>query len=173
MAIRLQWRRTYKNGRHAGLPLRHTGASGGVRGIGANDLQQILITDYGPGAAIGSHKDRSVFGDVVGISLLSDRTFRLRRKIGARWQRCNLNVEPRSIYLLRGPLRSEWEHSIPAVDSLDTRSRFATFWIEDLSPWLSPRNLRNNFNPCSPPARSSVTATLSLELWNASRATRY
>jgi alkylated DNA repair dioxygenase AlkB len=87
-------------------------------GIGANDLQQILITEYGPGAAIGWHKDRSVFGDVVGISLLSDRTFRLRRKIGARWQRCNLNVEPRSIYLLRGPLRSEWEHSIPAVDSL-------------------------------------------------------
>ena len=39
-------------------------------GIGANDLQQVLITEYGPGAAIGWHKDRSVFGDVVGISLV-------------------------------------------------------------------------------------------------------
>ena len=87
-------------------------------GIAASDLQQVLITEYGPGAAIGWHKDRSVFGDVVGISLLSDCTFRLRRKIGARWQRCNLKVEPCSIYLLRGPSRSEWEHSIPAVDSL-------------------------------------------------------
>jgi alkylated DNA repair dioxygenase AlkB len=29
-----------------------------------------------------------------------------------------MKVEPRSIYLLRGPSRSEWEHSIPAVDAL-------------------------------------------------------
>ena len=71
-----------------------------------------------PGAAIGWHRDRSVFGDVVGISLLSSCTFRLRRKQGARWQRANLTVEPRSIYLLRGPSRTEWEHSIPAVNTL-------------------------------------------------------
>jgi alkylated DNA repair dioxygenase AlkB len=27
-------------------------------------------------------------------------------------------VEPRSAYLLRGAARTEWEHSIPAVDTL-------------------------------------------------------
>jgi alkylated DNA repair dioxygenase AlkB len=27
-------------------------------------------------------------------------------------------AEPRSAYLLRGPSRTEWEHSIPAVDAL-------------------------------------------------------
>jgi alkylated DNA repair dioxygenase AlkB len=27
-------------------------------------------------------------------------------------------AEPRSAYLLSGPARSEWEHSIPAVDAL-------------------------------------------------------
>jgi alkylated DNA repair dioxygenase AlkB len=81
-------------------------------------LHQVLITEYTPGAAIGWHKDRSVFGDVVGISLLSACTFRLRLKTGHRWQRRKLTVEPRSVCLLRGPARSEWEHSIPGVDSL-------------------------------------------------------
>jgi alkylated DNA repair dioxygenase AlkB len=35
--------------------------------INPSDLQQVLVTQYQPGAAIGWHKDRSVFGDVVGI----------------------------------------------------------------------------------------------------------
>ena len=143
-------------------------------GIGANDLQQILITEYGPGAAIGWHKDRSVFGDVVGISLLSDRTFRLRRKIGARWQRCNLNVEPRSIYLLRGPLRSEWEHSIPAVELakiLDHVSQRSGSRILALGSHLE------TCETISTHARHRQDHQLqlhsSLGLWNASRATRY
>src|SRR5919109_1574757 len=46
----------------------------------AGDLQQVLLTEYRAGATIGWHKDRSVFGDVVGISLLSACTFRLRKK---------------------------------------------------------------------------------------------
>jgi alkylated DNA repair dioxygenase AlkB len=86
--------------------------------IGSGDLQQVLITEYSPGAAIGWHKDRSVFGAVIGISILSPCTFRLRRKAGHRWERRNFTAEPRSIYLLRGPVRTEWEHSIPAVESL-------------------------------------------------------
>lgn len=83
-----------------------------------HSLQQVLVTEYSPGAAIGWHKDRSVFGDVVGVSLLSSCTFRLRRKTGERWDRRKLIAHPRSVYLLRGPSRSEWEHSIPAVDQL-------------------------------------------------------
>ena len=51
-------------------------------GTAPGGLQQVLITEYAPGAAIGWHKDRSVFGDVVGISLLSPCTFRLRLKTG-------------------------------------------------------------------------------------------
>ena len=30
----------------------------------------------------------------------------------------NVVAEPRSAYLLSGPSRAEWEHSIPAVDAL-------------------------------------------------------
>jgi len=86
--------------------------------IAPGTLHQVLITEYTPGAAIGWHKDRSVFGDVVGISLLSFCTFRLRRKTGPHWERRNLTAEPRSIYLLHGPSRTEWEHSIPGVGSL-------------------------------------------------------
>ncbi|HEX8848099.1 MAG TPA: alpha-ketoglutarate-dependent dioxygenase AlkB [Gemmatimonadaceae bacterium] len=87
-------------------------------GIAATELQQVLVTEYAEGAGIGWHRDKAVFGDVVGISLLSDCTFRLRRKTGEKWERVNLTAEPRSAYLLRGPSRTEWEHSIPGVDAL-------------------------------------------------------
>ena len=83
-----------------------------------DQLQHVLVTEYSKGAAIGWHKDKAVFGDVVGVSLLSACTFRLRRKSGARWERRSIVAEPRSVYLLRGESRTEWEHSIPGVDSL-------------------------------------------------------
>ena len=84
----------------------------------ASDLQHVLVTEYQPGAAIGWHKDRAVFGDVVGISLVSSCTFRLRKKAGATWRRASITLQPRSAYLLRGESRVEWEHSIPAVTDL-------------------------------------------------------
>jgi alkylated DNA repair dioxygenase AlkB len=82
------------------------------------DLQHVLLTEYPAGAAIGWHKDKAVFGEVVGISLLSPCTFRFRRKTGSRWERASFTLEPRSAYLLKGSSRSEWEHSIPAVEGL-------------------------------------------------------
>ena len=87
-------------------------------GLAATELQQVLITEYAEGAGIGWHRDKAVFGDVVGISLLSDCTFRLRRKMGEKWERVNIVAEPRSAYLLHGPSRTEWEHSIPGVEAL-------------------------------------------------------
>jgi alkylated DNA repair dioxygenase AlkB len=93
----------------------------------ASDLQHVLVTEYQPGAAIGWHKDRSVFGDVVGISLVSRCTFRLRKKRGAGWQRASVTLEPRSAYLLRGEARLEWEHSIPAVTDLRYSITFRNF----------------------------------------------
>jgi alkylated DNA repair dioxygenase AlkB len=87
-------------------------------GMHPEALQHVLVTEYGPGAAIGWHRDKAVFGEVVGISLLSPCTFRLRRKSGDSWERVNLIAEPRSAYLLSGAARREWEHSIPAVDAL-------------------------------------------------------
>ena len=81
-------------------------------------LQHVLVTEYGAGAGIGWHRDKAVFGEVVGVSLLAPCTFRLRRKAGATWERVSLTAEPRSAYLLSGVSRTEWEHSIPPVDAL-------------------------------------------------------
>ena len=98
------------------LSLREVAAS--VGGLAPTELQHVLVTEYSEGAAIGWHRDKDVFGDIVGISLLSPCTFRLRRKQGAKWERASLTAEPRSAYLLRGPSRTEWEHSIPGVEAL-------------------------------------------------------
>ncbi len=98
------------------LPLRERAAA--FAGIAPPGLQQVLLSEYSPGAGIGWHRDKAVFGEVVGISLVSPCVFRLRRKSGSGWERASIVAEPRSAYLLRGPARSEWEHSIPAVDSL-------------------------------------------------------
>lgn len=84
----------------------------------AGSFQQVLLTEYRPGAGIGWHKDRSVFGDVVGISLLSPCIFRLRKRTRLGFERQTLIAAPCSVYLLRDASRTEWEHSIPAVESL-------------------------------------------------------
>lgn len=86
--------------------------------IDPDRLRQALVTEYAPGAPIGWHKDKKAFGRVVGVSLLSACTFRLRRRSGSKWERFSIVAEPGSAYLLSGPARSEWEHSIPPVEQL-------------------------------------------------------
>jgi alkylated DNA repair dioxygenase AlkB len=98
------------------LPVREAAAR--FAGLSPSQLRHVLVTEYGPGAPIGWHKDRAVFGDVVGVSLLSPCLFRFRRKNGAKWERRSFTAEPRSAYLLRGASRTEWEHSIPPVEGL-------------------------------------------------------
>jgi alkylated DNA repair dioxygenase AlkB len=98
------------------LPLRERAAC--FAGPEPSDFQHVLLTEYSPGAGIGWHKDMPVFAEVVGISLGSPCVFRFRRKAGSKWERTSVIAEPRSAYLLQGLSRTEWEHSIPAVDSL-------------------------------------------------------
>ena len=87
-------------------------------GLSENQLQHVLVTEYSPGAAIGWHKDRPEFNDVIGVSLLAPCLFRLRRKAAKRWERASIELQPRSAYHLRGPAREDWQHSIPPVDKL-------------------------------------------------------
>jgi alkylated DNA repair dioxygenase AlkB len=94
--------------------------------IEPQELAHVLVTEYAPSAAIGWHKDRAHFEDVVGVSLASECAFRFRQKVGSSWQRRSINLLPRSVYLLRGPARSEWEHSIPAVANLRYSITFRT-----------------------------------------------
>lgn len=111
------------------FPLR--GAAANFAGLLPEQLAQVLLTEYDAGASIGWHRDKGVFGDVVGISLLSACRFRFRRKVGTEWQRASLTAEPRSAYLLRGPSRTEWEHSIPAVEALRYSVTFRTLRSKD------------------------------------------
>jgi alkylated DNA repair dioxygenase AlkB len=93
-------------------------AAAAFAGLAPADLAFVQIIEYSPGAAIGWHRDYGAFGDIMGVSLLAPCKFRLRRQVGSVWERYSLMAEPRSIYLLRGPSRTEWQHSIPAVDAL-------------------------------------------------------
>ncbi|WP_454855613.1 alpha-ketoglutarate-dependent dioxygenase AlkB [Rhizobium binxianense] len=98
------------------LPVRKIAAA--FAGVEPDRLQQALVSEYAPGAPIGWHRDKQVFGRVVGISLLSACTFRLRRRTGETWQRACVIAEPGSAYVLSGPARTDWEHSIPPVEHL-------------------------------------------------------
>jgi alkylated DNA repair dioxygenase AlkB len=89
-------------------------------------LAHAMVTEYEPGAPIGWHRDRPHFEDVIGISLASPCTFRFRRRKGAGWERASIIAEPRSAYLLRGPARTEWQHSIPPVEALRYSITFRT-----------------------------------------------
>jgi alkylated DNA repair dioxygenase AlkB len=99
-------------------------------GMSPSQLQQVLVTEYEAGASIGWHRDKAVFGEVIGVSLLSACTFRLRRKAGTTWERASITAEPRSAYLLSGPSRTEWEHSIPAVDALRYSITFRSMRVD-------------------------------------------
>jgi alkylated DNA repair dioxygenase AlkB len=98
------------------LPLRERAAA--FAGMEPQVFQHALVTEYAPGAAIGWHRDKAVFGEVIGVSLLAPCVFRLRRRVHQKWERVNIRAERRSAYLLSGPSRTEWEHSIPPVDEL-------------------------------------------------------
>jgi alkylated DNA repair dioxygenase AlkB len=106
------------------MPLREVAAD--FARIAPTELEHALVIEYMPGAGIGWHKDRPVFGDVIGISFGSPCTFRLRRKKGSRWERAALTLEPCSAYLLRGPVRTDWEHSIPPAERLRYSVTFRT-----------------------------------------------
>ena len=118
------------------LPLRESAAA--FAGLLPDDLPHALITEYRPGAAIGWHRDRPAFGDVIGISLLSSCVFRFRRTAGAKWERYSITAEPRSAYLLRGASRTTWEHSIPAVAALRYSVTFRSLASKRAPPAFRP-----------------------------------
>jgi alkylated DNA repair dioxygenase AlkB len=92
----------------------------------AEDFKQALVSEYTVGTPIGWHRDRPHYNTIVGVSLLSPATLRLRRLEAGRWLRSAQILEPRSAYILSGSVRNEWQHSIPAVDALRYSVTFRT-----------------------------------------------
>jgi alkylated DNA repair dioxygenase AlkB len=76
-----------------------------------------LVLRYDPGAGIGWHRDRPQYGEVLGLSLTAPCILRLRRRTTTGFERRNLALPPRSLYLLSGEVRREWEHSIAPLDT--------------------------------------------------------
>jgi alkylated DNA repair dioxygenase AlkB len=106
------------------LPLRDRAAA--FASVAPESLSEALLTEYQPGAPIGWHRDAPGFGIVVGISLLSPCRFRFRRGPERGSARVSLTLDPGSAYVLSGPARSEWQHSIPEVDALRYSITFRT-----------------------------------------------
>jgi alkylated DNA repair dioxygenase AlkB len=90
-------------------------------GLSAQGFTQALVAEYRPGTPLGWHRDVPDFEDVVGISLLDTALMRLRPyppREPKRAQVLRLALAPRSIYLLRGPARWGWQHSIAPTPAL-------------------------------------------------------
>lgn len=95
-------------------------------GTDPNAFRQVGVNEYRAGAGIGWHKDKQEFGIIVGVSLLASATMRFRRANGARWTRVSRILKPRSIYILDGEARTQWEHSIPPLCQLRYSITFRT-----------------------------------------------
>ena len=93
-------------------------AAAAFAGLDVAALEHAMVTEYAPGAGIGWHRDRPEFDKVVGLSFGAPATLRLRRRDGAGWVRAALPLAPRSIYLLDGSARQDWQHSIAPGDRL-------------------------------------------------------
>jgi alkylated DNA repair dioxygenase AlkB len=109
------------------LPLRER--AGTLAGVAAEAFTETLVTEYSAGTAIGWHRDAPMFGVVVGVSLGSACRMRFRRgheRGSTQIERASIVLEPRSAYVIDGPARSDWQHSIPAVDGLRYSITFRT-----------------------------------------------
>jgi alkylated DNA repair dioxygenase AlkB len=106
------------------LPLRARIA--GWAGLEPERLVQALVISYGPGAAIGWHRDRPQFGEVFGLSLGGAVPLRLRRRVEGKFERRTVPLPPRSLYRLAGEARTGWEHSIAPQDTTRRSITFRT-----------------------------------------------
>jgi alkylated DNA repair dioxygenase AlkB len=97
---------------------------GNFFGIDPNSLVQASIIEYSIGSPIGWHRDIPHFGVVLGISLGAPCRMRFRKysrarsKTSKRDEILSIELQPRSIYLMSGPSRESWQHSIPPVKAL-------------------------------------------------------
>lgn len=104
------------------LPLRER--AGKLFEIDADSLAQASIVEYPVGAPIGWHRDIPQFGMIIGVSLGATCRMRLREyrrrgpKASRRADGLSIELQPRSIYLMSGPSRQLWQHSIPPVKGL-------------------------------------------------------
>jgi alkylated DNA repair dioxygenase AlkB len=86
-----------------------------LAGVEPGALVEVLVQHYPVGATIGWHRDAPAFGLVAGLSLGGASRFRFQRGKGEQRRVFEQPLEPRSGYVLDGPARWSWQHSIPAT----------------------------------------------------------
>jgi alkylated DNA repair dioxygenase AlkB len=86
-----------------------------LAGVEPEELVEILVQDYPPGATIGWHRDAPAFDKVVGLSLAGSSRLRFQRGKRENRRVWEVALEPRSGYVLAGEARRSWEHSVPAT----------------------------------------------------------
>ena len=98
-------------------------------GIAPQEFVQTLVAEYREGTPLGWHRDVPDFEDVVGISLLGEAVMRFRPyppREPKKAKVIKVVVQPRSIYLLRGPARWAWQHSVSPTRTLRYSITFRT-----------------------------------------------
>jgi alkylated DNA repair dioxygenase AlkB len=89
--------------------------------IPPKEFAELLVTEYPVASVINWHRDAPPFDLIAGISLLSDCTFRLRpqeKKKQTRASVISFPVRRRSLYIMKGPARTDWQHSISPVKEI-------------------------------------------------------
>ena len=105
-------------------PVRERAAA--LAGVAPEELVETLVQRYPEGAQIGWHRDAPQFGTVVGVSLLGASRMRFRRDAGGVRRQFEVLLEPRSGYVLAGPVRTAWQHHVPPTKSLRYSVTFRT-----------------------------------------------
>lgn len=103
-------------------------------GGAATRVRQLLCTEYDTGVGIGWHRDKPHFDRVFGLSLGAACKFRFRRALGRKWERFTLDAAPRSIYMMSGAARQDWQHSIPPVEAPRYSITFRTMADQNSDP---------------------------------------
>lgn len=101
-------------------------AAAAFAGLEPEAIHHAMVTEYAPGAGIGWHRDRPEFDKVIGLSFVSEALMRFRRRRDAGWERASLPLAPGSAYLLDGPARQDWQHSITPGERLRYSVTFRT-----------------------------------------------
>lgn len=81
-------------------------------GLEALALAEILVQRYPVGSTIGWHRVAPAFRLVVGVSLGGSCRMRFRSVKDSK-HTTEVTLAPRSAYVLQGPVRWAWQHSIP------------------------------------------------------------
>jgi alkylated DNA repair protein (DNA oxidative demethylase) len=105
-------------------PLR--GRAGELARVRGEELVETLVQRYPPGSTIGWHRDAPMFGLVVGISLGASCRLRFRRASATERSLREIELQPRSAYVLAGAARWAWQHSIPPTGELRHSVTFRT-----------------------------------------------